>query len=93
MLFRQYRHTLNAYGATMARVRQGGRYAAAVADDDRVRLECAEKALAAVGEATHTFQTPYITFLLLGTYIGVIIASPGLTGHPPFSRLSADKLQ
>lgn len=47
---------------------------AAVADDS-VRLERAEKALVAVGEATHTFQTPYITFLLLGTYIGVIIAS------------------
>jgi uncharacterized protein YjbI with pentapeptide repeats len=43
--------------------------------DAQDRRERAEKALAAANEAAHTVSNLYITFLLLGTYIGIIIAS------------------
>jgi hypothetical protein len=43
--------------------------------DAQDRRERAEKALAAANEAAHTVSNLYIIFLLLGTYIGIIIAS------------------
>jgi hypothetical protein len=43
--------------------------------DTKDRRERAEKALAVVNEAAHTVSNLYITFLLLGTYSGIIITS------------------
>jgi hypothetical protein len=42
---------------------------------ERNPVECAEKALNAVNTAAGVVQNLYITFLLLGTYIGLIVAS------------------
>jgi hypothetical protein len=43
--------------------------------DAKDKRERAEKALAAANEAAQTVSNLYITLLLLGTYIGIIIAS------------------
>src|SRR5215217_5372281 len=45
------------------------------ADDDQDKLERAEKSLEAVNNAASTVRTLFFTFLLLGTYVGVIIGS------------------
>ena len=45
------------------------------ADDDQDKLERAEKSLEAVNHAASTVRTLFFTFLLLGTYVGVIIGS------------------